>query len=79
MPASKFKNAKMSLEGFDKLFESLKNWGRWGAEDRKGTLNYVTPDKVSAAAALVKSGRTPCNTGTQRRRVKQARQQRREP
>ena len=27
MPASKVKNAKMSLEEFDKLFESLKNWG----------------------------------------------------
>jgi kynurenine formamidase len=67
MPAPKVKNAKMSLEEFDKLFESLKNWERWGPDDEKGTLNYITPDKVSAAAALVKSGRSvsmeiPLNT-----------------
>jgi len=43
---------------FDDLFESLKNWGRWGADDGKGTLNYITADKVVAAASLVKSGRS---------------------
>lgn len=58
---------RMSLEEFDRLFESLKNWGRWGPDDEKGTLNYITPDKVRAAAALVKSGRSvsmaiPINT-----------------
>ncbi len=50
--------APMSLEEFDKLFESVKNWGRWGPEDDRGTLNYLTPDKVAAAAALVRNGRT---------------------
>jgi kynurenine formamidase len=59
--------ARISLEEFDRLFESLKNWGRWGADDEKGTLNYITPDKVQAAAALVRSGRSvsmsiPINT-----------------
>ncbi len=58
---------RMSLEEFDRLFESLKNWGKWGPDDEKGTLNYITPDKVKAAAALVKSGRSvsmaiPINT-----------------
>jgi kynurenine formamidase len=57
----------MSLEEFDRLFESLKNWGQWGPNDDKGTLNYITPDKVCAAAKLVKSGRSvsmeiPINT-----------------
>ena len=40
------------------MFEAVKNWGRWGPDDELGTLNYLTPDKVAAAAALVKSGRT---------------------
>ena len=59
--------ARLSLEDFDRLFESLKNWGRWGSDDQKGTLNYLTPDKVQAAAALVRTGRSvsmsiPINT-----------------
>ena len=36
--------------------EKLKNWGRWGADDRIGTLNHVTPDLVKAAAGLVRTG-----------------------
>jgi kynurenine formamidase len=48
---------KVSLAEFDRLFEELKNWGRWGPDDQLGTLNYLTPDKVVAAAALVRSGR----------------------
>jgi len=34
-------------------FESMSNWGRWGAEDELGALNLVTPEKVRAATALV--------------------------
>jgi kynurenine formamidase len=34
------------------------NWGRWGADDELGTLNFVTPAARSAAAASVRSGRT---------------------
>lgn len=34
------------------------NWGRWGDDDERGTLNHVTPDDVRRAAALVQSGRT---------------------
>ena len=40
------------------LFERVKTWGRWGAEDERGTLNYLTPEVVAAAAAEVKTGRT---------------------
>ena len=48
---------KVSVEEFERVFESVKNWGRWGADDELGTLNYVTPEKVRAAAGLVRSGR----------------------
>lgn len=38
------------------MFESVKNWGKWGAEDERGALNYITPAKIAAAAALVETG-----------------------
>jgi len=48
---------RLTIEEFDTLFESVKNWGRWGPDDELGTLNYLTPVKVAAAAGLVRSGR----------------------
>jgi kynurenine formamidase len=36
----------------------LSNWGRWGADDQLGTLNHITPDTRTAAAGLVRDGRT---------------------
>ena len=27
------------------------NWGRWGEDDKRGMLNYLTPDMVVQAAA----------------------------
>ncbi len=34
------------------------NWGRWGADDQLGTLNFITPDVRRAAAALVREARS---------------------
>ena len=34
----------------DEIFEKVKNWGRWGAEDQAGALNLITPQKRAAAA-----------------------------
>lgn len=48
---------KVSLQEFEQIFESVKNWGRWGPDDQLGTLNYITPQKVREAAGLVRSGR----------------------
>lgn len=58
---------QMTVEEFEELFESLKNWGKWGPQDERGTLNYITPEKVVHAAGLVQSGRSvsmeiPINT-----------------
>jgi kynurenine formamidase len=33
-----------------------KNWGRWGADDQKGTTNLITAQKIVSAAKLVKDG-----------------------
>jgi kynurenine formamidase len=38
-------------------FASLSNWGRWGPDDTRGTLNLVSPEKVVAACAAVREGR----------------------
>ncbi len=35
---------------------SLSNWGRWGTDDRLGTLNLITPEVRVAAAQLVRDG-----------------------
>lgn len=40
------------------LFQRVKTWGRWGADDERGTLNYLTPQIVAAAACAVHSGQT---------------------
>jgi kynurenine formamidase len=32
------------------------NWGRWGDEDQVGTLNLLTPERVSRAAGLIQTG-----------------------
>lgn len=57
----------ISKTEFDRVFQNVCNWGRWGADDERGTLNYITSGHVRAAAGLVRSGRTvslslPINT-----------------
>jgi kynurenine formamidase len=39
-------------------FNTLSNWGRWGAEDQLGTLNFLTPEKTRRAVGLVREGIT---------------------
>jgi kynurenine formamidase len=38
------------------LGKQLSNWGRWGADDERGTLNFITPQVVQRAAQLVRRG-----------------------
>jgi kynurenine formamidase len=40
------------------LHKTLSNWGRFGERDQLGTLNLITREKRTAAARLVRSGRT---------------------
>ena len=39
------------------LGKKLSNWGRWGADDEVGTMNFVTPQKRIEAASMVKTGK----------------------
>lgn len=35
----------------------VNNWGRWGASDELGALNFITPDRLVAAGRLVRRGK----------------------
>src|SRR5881397_3532382 len=47
----------MSEEALRKLAMQVRNWGRWGADDEIGTLNFITPDAVAAACRLATTGK----------------------
>ena len=47
----------LSAGDLDEIYESCKNWGRWGADDQRGTLNLLTDEVRARGAAAVKSGR----------------------
>jgi kynurenine formamidase len=45
-----------SVEEIWSWHRTLSNWGRWGVEDERGTLNLITPAKRLQAAQLVREG-----------------------
>ena len=40
------------------LFEKCNNWGKWGKDDQRGALNYITEKQVARASKLVQTGET---------------------
>jgi kynurenine formamidase len=38
------------------LMERVSNWGRWGADDERGTLNFLTPERRLRATRLATTG-----------------------
>jgi kynurenine formamidase len=40
------------------LAKRVSNWGRWGGDDQRGTLHFITPDSVRRGAAAVRRGET---------------------
>ena len=48
---------QFSMDDVKALAEKYKNWGKWGADDQLGTLNYITPQKLIDASRLVKQGK----------------------
>lgn len=43
---------------FRGLFREVSTWGRWGALGPRGALNHITPERIAAAARLVRTGTT---------------------
>ncbi len=42
---------------FFELAKSVNNWGRWGADDERGTLNFITAQTMRAGIAEARDGR----------------------
>lgn len=47
---------QLTKADIDNLMKELSNWGRWGKDDQKGTVNLITPARRKEAAALVREG-----------------------
>ncbi|MEV4626480.1 cyclase family protein [Micromonospora sp. NPDC049523] len=46
----------MTRYEFKSIGQRLSNWGRWGADDQRGTLNFLTPQVRLDAARSVRTG-----------------------
>ena len=44
------------MHDFREIGLRLRNWGRWGDDDERGTVNLITPEHLVAAAGLVRRG-----------------------
>jgi kynurenine formamidase len=58
---------RLGVDVFQALFDRCSNWGRWGPDDERGTLNLITAEVRVRAARLVREGMTvscahPINT-----------------
>jgi kynurenine formamidase len=67
MNESGVRDPAVSAVQFEALFQALSNWDRWSPDDERGALNLLTPQRVTAAAGLVRDGVTvtlslPLNT-----------------
>lgn len=49
---------KLNKSDIDAMMTSLSNWGRWGKDDQRGTLNLIGAATQKAAAASVRDGVT---------------------
>src|SRR6185436_2836787 len=40
----------------DRWMTELSNWGRWGKDDQRGTLNLLTPERTKKGLAAARDG-----------------------
>ena len=45
------------MEDFRSIGKRLSNWGRWGPDDERGTVNLITPERLVAAGQLIRTGK----------------------
>ena len=46
----------MTNEELREIFDQVSNWRRWGPDDERGALNFITDDMIRAAASSVSVG-----------------------
>lgn len=51
---------RVSADRMEELFEKSKNWGRWGDQDERGTLNLLTAEHTGKAARGVRGRTVSC-------------------
>jgi hypothetical protein len=47
---------RVTNDDITRWMKELSNWGRWGKDDQRGTLNLITADKRKEALKLVRTG-----------------------
>ena len=47
---------RLTSEQLRGVYDAISNWGRWGKDDERGALNYITDKKRAEAARLAQSG-----------------------
>lgn len=52
-----YSEGKLDMNILRATAEKCKNWGRWGPDDEKGTLNFITPEELVAAGKLIRKGK----------------------
>lgn len=57
-PSTQHPSILVTLEMLSEWEKELSNWGRWGPNDQRGTLNLITAEKTRQAASLVQVGET---------------------
>ena len=64
--------AEVTAAEFTALFESVRTWGRWGAQDQRGAINRLDAKSTMIAARLVRLG-APVSAQHEQRAVAGAR------
>lgn len=55
-PSLTAQQAGLTVEQVDRWMADLSNWGRWGKDDQRGTLNLITPSVAREALKLAREG-----------------------
>ena len=53
----RYDESNLDMDILRETAEKCKNWGRWGPDDEIGTLNFITPEDIVAAAQLIRKGK----------------------
>jgi hypothetical protein len=46
----------IDMDGVRAVAREVSNWGRWGPDDERGTVNLLSPSRITEAATLVRRG-----------------------
>jgi kynurenine formamidase len=56
VPGLRAQTSEITVEQVDRWMSELTNWGRWGKDDQRGTLNLITPAVRKEALKLARDG-----------------------